>query len=39
LLEDEAMYARLRARALEAREAYSFETATAVWDEWFRQIG
>jgi glycosyltransferase involved in cell wall biosynthesis len=38
LLEDEAMYLRLRVRALEAREVYSFEAATAVWDAWFRQI-
>jgi glycosyltransferase involved in cell wall biosynthesis len=39
LLEDEAIYLRLRAQALGAREAYSFDAATAVWDAWFKQIG
>jgi len=38
LLEDKEMYRRLRSEALLARDIYSFEVATQVWDDWFRQL-
>lgn len=38
LLDDDELYLLLRSRALMARDMYSFEAATAVWDAWFRQL-
>jgi glycosyltransferase involved in cell wall biosynthesis len=38
LLEDRAVYERLRGNVLRGREAFSYDRATAVWDPWIRSL-
>ena len=38
LLDDPALYNRLRANALQLRDDYGFAAATAVWDSWLNSL-
>jgi glycosyltransferase involved in cell wall biosynthesis len=38
LIEDEALYLRLRTEALKLREVFSFEAATRVWAPWLETL-
>lgn len=38
LIESPALYNRIRSKTLELRKQYSYETATAVWDNWLRSM-
>ncbi len=35
LLDEQGLYEKLRAKALELRNRFSYDAATAVWDKWF----